>query len=272
MKKILSIALLAIAVLSLNSCVKDEPYPYASVAAPTTDDGYLHGTEITVEAKVSALIDIESVTLNYATDGKTFKQVPMKLDGKKYVGKIPAQPDGTEVSFYVSALTTAGKESQSAVAKFVAGKEKINYTGLVINELNGNDKFIELYNGSGKDIDLAEVKIFKDAVGETFDGAKWEGSVTIKKGEFLLLYSSDVAASHEGYPAELFFSGGLSAGKNVRVTLCDPDGKVIDDFNFQKWVSKHAGSYGRNADGKWYYQETATPGAKNVDGTEAIVF
>lgn len=272
MKKIFSIALLAIAALSFNSCVEDEPYPYASVAAPTFNDGYLKGEEILVEAKVSALIDVESVTLNYATDGKTFKQVPMKLDGKKYVGTIPAQPDGTEVSLYVSAVTKAGKESKSAVAKFVAGKEKVDYTGLVINELNGNDKFIELYNGSGKDIDLADVKIYKDAVGETFDGAKWEGSVTIKKGEYLLLYSSDVAASHEGYPAELFFSGGLSAGKNVRITLLDPDGKVIDDFNFQKWVSKHAGSYGRNADSNWYYQETATPGAKNVDGAEAIVF
>ncbi|MBQ0121928.1 MAG: lamin tail domain-containing protein, partial [Bacteroidales bacterium] len=268
MKKILSIVLLAIAVLSLNSCVKDEPYPYASVAAPTTDDGYLHGTEITVEAKVSALIDIESVTLNYATDGKTFKQVPMKLDGKKYVGKIPAQPDGTEVSFYVSALTTAGKESQSAVAKFVAGKEKVDYTGLVINELNGNDKFIELYNGSGKDIDLAEVKIFKDAVGETFSEPVWKGTMTVKKGEYLLLWSNSVGGVEDAF----IFNSGLSAGKNVRITLLDPDGKVIDDFNFQKWVAKHAGSYGRNADGKWYYQETATPGAKNVDGTEEVVF
>lgn len=272
MKKIFSIALLAIAALSFNSCVEDEPYPYASVAAPTTDDGYLKGKEIVVEAKVSSLVDVESVTLKYATDGKTFKDVPMTLDGKNYKGVIPAQADGTEVTFYVVAKTAAGKESESPKAKFVAGKEKINYTGLVLNELSGNDKFIELYNGSGKDIDLTDVKIYKDAVGEAFDGAKWEGSVTIKKGEYLLLYSSDVAASHEGYPAELFFSGGLSAGKNVRITLCDPDGKVIDDFNFQKWVSKHAGSYGRNADNKWYYQETSTPGAKNVDGTEAVVF
>lgn len=270
MKKILSIVLLAIAVLSLNSCVKDEPYPYASVAAPTTDDGYLHGTEITVEAKVSALVEIESVTLNYATDGKTFKQVPMTLSGKKYVGKIPAQPDGTEVSFYVSAITKAGKESQSAVAKFVAGKEKVNYNGLIFNEINGNDKFIELYNGTDKDIDLAEVKLFKDVVGDTFIDSekKWTGSMTIKKGEYLVLWANSVTGVDEA----LIFNSGLSAGKNVRVTLCDPDGKVIDDFNFQKWVSKHAGSYGRNADGKWYYQETATPGAKNVDGTEEVVF
>lgn len=268
MKKILSIALLAIAALSFNSCVEDEPYPYASVAAPTFNDGYLKGEEILVEAKVSALIDVESVTLNYATDGKTFKQVPMKLDGKKYVGTIPAQPDGTEVSLYVSAVTKAGKESKSAVAKFVAGKEKVDYTGLVINELNGNDKFIELYNGSGKDIDLADVTIVKDAAGEIFGDPVWKGTMTVKKGEYLLLWSNSVGGVDEAY----IFNSGLSAGKNVRITLLDPDGKVIDDFNFQKWVSKHAGSYGRNADSNWYYQETATPGAKNVDGTEAIVF
>ena len=268
MKKIFSIALLAIAALSFNSCVEDEPYPYANVAAPTFNDGYLKGEEVLVEAKVSALVDVESVTLKYATDGKTFKDVPMTLNGTKYVGKIPAQADGTEVTFYVVAKTVAGKESESAKAKFVAGKEKVDYTGLVINELNGNDKFIELYNGSGKDIDLADVKIVKDAVGETFGDPVWKGTMTIKKGDYLVLWSNSVTGVEEAY----VFNSGLSAGKNVRITLLDPDGKVIDDFNFQKWVAKHAGSYGRNADNKWYYQETATPGAKNVDGAEAVVF
>ncbi|WP_407402363.1 lamin tail domain-containing protein [Sodaliphilus sp.] len=265
MKKILSIVLLAIAVLSLNSCVKDEPYPYASVAAPSTDDGYLKGKETVVEAKVSALVDVESVTLKYATDGKTFKDVPMTLSGKNYVGAIPAQADGTEVTFYVVAKTVAGKESESAKAKFVAGKEKVSYKGLVLNELNGSDKFIELYNGSDKDIDLTGVKMYKDAVGETFDGETWVGSMTIKKGEYLVLWTTGTADIDPAY----IFNSGLSGKKAVRITICDPDGKVIDDFNTSNSVD-FKGSMGRNADGKWYYQDTKSPGAKNVDGTELL--
>lgn len=265
MKKIFSIALLAIAALSFNSCVEDEPYPYASVAAPTFNDGYLKGQDVIVEAKVSALIDVESVTLKYATDGKTFKEVPMKLDGKTYYGSIPAQADGTEVTFYVVAKTVAGKESESAKAKFVAGKEKVSYKGLVLNELNGSDKFIELYNGSGKDIDLTGVKMYKDAVGDAFTGETWVGSMTIKKGEYIVLWTVGTADIDEAY----IFNSGLSGKKAVRITICDPDGKVIDDFNTSNSVD-FKGSMGRNADGKWYYQDTKTPGSKNVDGVDLL--
>lgn len=264
MKKIFSIALLACA-LVFSSCVKDEVYPFPTVSGVTTNDGYLKGQEIVVTAKVSALIDVESVTLNYATDGKNFKQVSMKLNGKNYEGAIPAQPNDTEVTYFVSARTSAGKESASKPATFKAGKEKVSYKGLVLNELNGSDKFIEIYNGSDKDLDLTGVKMYKDAVGEVFDGETWVGSMTIKKGEYLVLWTTGTPDIDPAY----IFNSGLSGKKAVRITLLDPDGGVIDDFNTSNSVD-FKGSMGRNADGKWYYQDTKTPGAKNVDGVDLL--
>ena len=47
---------------------------------------------------------------------------------------------------------------------------------------------------------------------------------------------------------------------------------IIDDFNYANHPgSKISGSYGRNADGKWYQEQEATPGIKNIDGSVEII-
>ncbi len=141
---------------------------------------------------------------------------------------------------------------------------------LKLNELNGNDKFIEIVNPEKSAISIKGIKILKD----TKD--VWTApDIQIPAGGFLLLYSQDVVAAgqaHEGYDATLVFTSGLSAKKAVHVQLVKEDGTTsIDDFNFAKHPGTAiAGSYGRNADGNWYIQPTATPGAANVDGTEPI--
>ncbi len=148
--------------------------------------------------------------------------------------------------------------------------ESAGVEDLILNELNGNDKFIEIANPKKSEISIKGIKILKD----TKD--VWTApDIQIPAGGFLLLYSEDVVAAgqpHEGYDASLVFASGLSAKKAVRVQLVKEDGTTtIDDFNFAKHPGTAiAGSYGRNADGKWYIQPTATPGAANADGTEPI--
>lgn len=154
-----------------------------------------------------------------------------------------------------------------------ADENNIDYTGLVLNELNGNDKFIELYNGASEAIDITGIQINKDD-----NGIVWTApSRTIKAGEYLLLYSEDVVIAgeaQEGYDKTLVFGSGLSSKKAVHITLFKPDGStVVDDFNLVNHPTpgeKIKGSYGRNKDGKWYIQPEATPGKANVDGTEAL--
>lgn len=262
MKKIFSIVLLAACALTFNSCVKDEVYPYATISGVSNTVAFSAADEVTVEAKVSALVEVEKVVLNYATDGLNFQEVAMKLNGKKYVGTIPAFAKGTEVTYFVAATTVSGKTTASNKVAYEVGKAPVDYKGLVLNELNGNDKFIELYNGGDHDIFLGGVMLFKDGGTD----AIWTGpEVNLKKGEYLVLWTTGTPDIDPAY----IFNSGLSAKKAVRITLTKPEGETIDDFNTSNTVA-WAGSMGRNADGKWYYQETKTPGAKNVDGAELL--
>ena len=168
-------------------------------------------------------------------------------------------PNGT--GGWVYAAATVGEEN--------GAKASCIDHGLVINEVNGNDKFIELRNTSNASFPLEGLAIEKD------DAVKWTGamSASVDAGGYVLLYSSDVTAAgkpQEGYDPTLTFSGGLSPKKAVRVQLFSAGGVSLDDFNYVTYSGTPApASYGRNADGVWYYQD-ATPGTVNTDGTEAV--
>ena len=154
-----------------------------------------------------------------------------------------------------------------ATGKYTVGDVPQDYSQIRINELNGNDKFIELYNAGTQKVKLAGVYIQKD------EGLNWTGTTQVlDPGAYLLLYSEDVITTdHPDWDPALVFNSGLSAKKNVRIQLFDPSGNSIDDFNIVKHPGGTVkGSYGRNKDGKWYIQPTATPGAVNVDGSDSI--
>lgn len=144
---------------------------------------------------------------------------------------------------------------------------------LRLNELNGNDKFIEIINTGSEAVNLAGVTL----VGEA-DAAIWSGTArALAPGAVLLLYGEDVAAPggpRENYDASLVFSGGLSARRAVRIRLKDQAGKVLDDFNLVTLLKPQApASYSRVPDGTgaWYYT-AATPGAPNATDTDGAVF
>ncbi len=81
MKKIFSLAFVALCAIAFNSCVEDEIYPYATISDMTNTIAYTSIDEVTVEAKVSALVDVESVTLNYSVNGGSYTQTPMSKSG-----------------------------------------------------------------------------------------------------------------------------------------------------------------------------------------------
>ena len=138
-----------------------------------------------------------------------------------------------------------------------------DYTALRLNELNGNDKFIELYNTSDADIDIAGVYFTKDDE-DTFKAAA--GTVVPAHG-FLTVWSekSDKAESTEN-PDFPIFEFGLSADKSVKIELFAPDGTSIDLFKDDgMYDSKDKGSFARDVDGTgdWYIM-TATEGSSNA--------
>ncbi len=271
MKKIMFVALALL--MGLASCVKDKQYPginianvsYAPTAVQATDD-------VTVTATITSFKDF-TAKLVYSTDEANKAEELGMVAGENnlYTAVIPAQPDGTKVSFYVQAMN-GEVTAVSPTMEYEVGAVAIDYSKLRLNELNGNDKFIEIYNAGAEAINLNGVYIEKD------DVQNWIGDNTVKieAGAYLVLYSEDVVANHPEVPEALIFHSGLSAKKNVRIQLFTPAGVSIDDFNLTNidandpaYIPAPA-SYSRNADGKWYYAD-ATPGAVNVDGTVALL-
>ncbi len=113
-------------------------------------------------------------------------------------------------------------------------------TGVVFNEVDGNNKCIELYNTTDKEVSLEGVYIVKyDSSKEGGKSTTWEGAAVMKiapKG-YVLLESSDLADPEEkGDPDYKYesknhvFKGGLSPKKNVKLELYSATGDLLDEF------------------------------------------
>lgn len=112
--------------------------------------------------------------------------------------------------------------------------------GIVLNELSGADKYIELYNTTDAEVSLEGVTLVKyDSSKEGGKSTTWTGAAGMKiaaKG-YVVLESSDLADEAEGgdpnyayESANHVFKGGLSGKKNVFIELVAADETVLDDF------------------------------------------
>lgn len=174
-------------------------------------------------------------------------------------GSYARIPDGDKSGAWkVEAAATEGKENKDIEVTPIPGGDA---TGVVLNEICGlsdaddTDDWIELYNTTGKDIDLGGTKIIKDGkdVMCTFASGK-----VIKAGGYLVL---------SGKANEL--AKGISNKKEVVLELQNADGTTVDKFDRDTSVGKDAThdvgqSYSRepNGTGAWKVA-TATRGAKN---------
>lgn len=267
MKKVLFAALALM--VCFASCVKDNQYPGVNITnvsySPTA---VTESTPVTVKAVITCFNQF-TATLYYkdaalqTTEMTAVEMIPAN-EKDTYAAIIPAMADGTTVTFYVKAIS--GKfEAISPAMEYTVGAVQIDYSVLRLNELNGNDKFIEIYNAGNETIDLKGCYIEKDNTQNWIDNI----GITLAAGEYLLLYSKDVVNDHPEIPANQIFDSGLSAKKNVRIQLFTPAGISIDDFNLVDIQKPAPASYSLNADGLWYHAD-ATPGAANVEGTELV--
>lgn len=112
--------------------------------------------------------------------------------------------------------------------------------GLVLNELSGADKFIELYNTTDAEISLEGCYLVKyDSSKEGGKSTTWTGKASMKiaaKG-YVVLESSDLADEAEGgdpnykyESADHVFKGGLSGKKNVFIELYSAKDELLSEF------------------------------------------
>ena len=139
------------------------------------------------------------------------------------------------------ALTACNKDNPTVDGSGTGnGGNETKVTGIVLNELSGADKFIELYNTTDKEVSLEGLCLVK--YDSSKDGGKsttWTGAkgMTIAAKGFVVLESSDLAdPAEDGDPAYAYesanhvFKGGLSGKKNVKIELQNADGDVLDTF------------------------------------------
>lgn len=179
--------------------------------------------------------------------------------------------NGSQVSTEASyAFTVTG--NRTLVANFTL----CDYTNIILNELNGETKFIEIYNKGTSDVPLNGMYIMKD---DYVAGSIWTADVTIvaPAGGYVLLYSEDVAVDHPEHPENLIFHSGLSSKKSIRVTLFTPNGPVRDEFTrgttgeWGQTISNEAPqSYARTPNGGDWKLANPTPGEANPSTGEDI--
>ena len=274
MKKIQLALLLLATMLLATSCVEDKVYEGPSKIesvtmmpeAPTSFD------DIVITATVSGLQAVESATLNY-TAGTDKGSLPMSGNGSTWTATIPAQPDGTKVTYTVTVINEAGFTTVSPEKDFTVGDKPSDFSKLVLNELYGaadadSEKFIELYNNGDDPIKLKDVVIKKD------EAEAWRGLA----GEVIMGHSFFTIVGAKG-TTERGISSGFSSKKSVLVELYDPNNNLVDKFQRGEkqdaWgnqsLAKVSGSWSRcpNGTGKFMITDVTTLGAKNPDtGTE----
>ena len=187
------------------------------------------------------------------------------------------------------ALVSCNKNGFETDDKTDDGKDSVS--GIVLNELDANNKFIEIYNTTDKEVSLEGVCLVKyDSTKEGGMSTTWTGAAGMKlpAKAWIYLESSDLADEAEGgdpnyeYQSENHvFKGGLSGKKNVKIELCDASGKVLDSFvrgeEGSGWnqVSgyendkNHSCSRCPDGTGEWAYADS-TPGAANGEKVAEI--
>ena len=137
-------------------------------------------------------------------------------------------------------LVACNKENPTVEGSGNGGNEQATVSGVVFNEVDGQNKFIELYNKTDKEISLEGIYVVKyDSSKDGGSSVTWTGAAGMKiaaKG-FVVIESSDLAdPAEKGDPnyqyesANHVFNGGLSPKKNVKLELYNAKNELLDEF------------------------------------------
>jgi phosphatidylserine/phosphatidylglycerophosphate/cardiolipin synthase-like enzyme len=224
---------------------------------------------VSISASVIDDYKLEMVSVIYSVDAGSPLSIPMTYDGQNYITNIPAQADGSQISYYLNATDDANQisTSQSIVYAHSDSPKEI-----VINEFLANaesdwnndsfydngDEWIELYNNGDTVVNIGGW-ILDDKLGSTGSSDPY----TIPMGVFLL-------------PKEFIVFFGNETGVilndfgDENVTLLDDKDNIIDIIEFSETSDDTA--MGRYPDGSsWKNFLSPTPGWENEYPVDSLV-
>ena len=168
------------------------------------------------------------------------------------------EKNGTAVAYNIADLDSIS---------FTPPATPVDYTKLVINEVNGVGKWFEIYNTGDTEISLSGVTAYYSNSDPASYKITWTGTTeSIPAGGYLQVAS---------------LLTGLSANNaNVRLQMRSPNGTVLDTY--EKLIDINSGydviknkSHARIPDGSdnWYYTTDGigTPGATNGTSAEGCI-
>ena len=271
MKKIL-LTLTALSIV-LTACMKiEEPLIIENIEVQTFS---MPNADVTFTAVIT------SKTYKVASAVLTFneQEITLTQNGDIYTGVLPGQNNGVIATWTLSVVNSEGRKSQrSGTVTWI-----LDYTKLVLNEISGEHKFVEIYNSGEADINLEGVRLQRNQ-GSAFGGSEWVGTAddVIPAGAYRLFLFNAFTPSLETNPAYVGWtvSSGISDQQILKVAIVDPTGVEIDLFIrgdvttsvFGESVSgrERNYSYSRMADGTWA-NALPTPGAANGAKEKDIV-
>jgi hypothetical protein len=223
--------------LFASSCVKDEIYngPATISNVAFTPSTVTPDDVVNVTATVTSVKGIEAVTLFYKVNGGTALSVPMVAGASNsYSGSIPKQVDQTTIVLYVGAKTTGGIENSSAEKTYKVGAIPPNYAAIVLNEVDGNTKYVELFNNSAAPVNISGMYILKNTASlKNADASPWSvpaGTILPANGYGIIKCSGYSATAD---PAAIIIgtvADGMSAKQTLLLELVKPDAAVVSTF------------------------------------------
>ena len=142
---------------------------------------------------------------------------------------------------------------------FTAPTNVIDYSELVINEVDGIYKFIELYNKGTESIPLKGITLIKNESQVWWTGKE---NTYIAPGEFYSISNGVQSGLALTPPNETTGNSGISPKQNVKFELKQPDGTVIDEF-----VRTNGGNWGDSVTPAYDAPGTGYSFSRVPDGT-----
>jgi hypothetical protein len=193
-------------------------------------------------------------------------------------------PDGTGAWYYTtSANGTPGATNGTSTTGYTKFGEEdgvggpVDYTKLILTEVSGNNKYVEIYNSGTVSIPLTGVKLQRND-GPGAGGSEWVGTATdaIPAGAYrIFLFNSYTPASLSSLPEYVGWtvSSGISSGQILKVAIVDPSNNPVSVFirgelplpawGYSTGIAQDlTNTYSRMSDGTWAYA-APTPGAAN---------
>ncbi len=209
---------------SLISCVEDEMYkgPATITDVSYTPSSVTPDDAVSVTVTATDLQGIAAAAIHYSVDGAAAQDITMTSSGiNSFSGNIPQQADKASVSFTVSVLNKDGFTTTSKSFSYTVGAIPPDYTQLVLNEIDGNSKTIELYNKGDKAISLDGVSLTKNNTAEWWKGTATAGKIAA--GQYILIVQDNADTNFAG-------ASGISNKQNLKFELKDPSGNSIGIF------------------------------------------